>query len=363
LTTTSYANGATVSGNNLILAPADGTNGGVVTTGTQTFAGAKTFNSDLVVNTITIGRGKTSNSTSNEKNIAIGFSTLNNNTTGIENTAVGYRALIVNTTGSSNLAFGTNSLSANTTGSNNTAMGNGILTGNIGGGANTGVGSGALAANSNSSNTAIGYVALNANTGGNNNTAIGVAAMQYGTSGNYNTATGGAALQYTTGTYNTGIGYAASVLDGSTTTNATAIGNGAIASASNTIQLGNTAVTDVKTSGKITAAGAEFTKAATNSVAFDAGSSTSINFSNSNLAYTTATPQGFTLTGMKDGGTYTLAVQGSGTGTSSFSGTNPSGTTFNFTSLGNYAAVSGKHTLYTFVVMGTRVYFSMVSAQ
>ena len=45
---TSNANGATISGTTeLILTPADATNGGVVTTGSQTFAGAKTFNNDV----------------------------------------------------------------------------------------------------------------------------------------------------------------------------------------------------------------------------------------------------------------------------------------------------------------------------
>jgi hypothetical protein len=364
ITTTSYAAGATVSANSLILAAADGTNGGVVTTGTQTFAGAKTFNSDIVVNTITVGRGKTSNGTSNEKNIAIGLSTLNANTTGIENTAVGHRALISNTTGSSNLAFGTNSLAANTTGSNNTAMGNSIMTGNTGGGGNTGVGSGALQSNTNNNNTAIGYASLLNNNGGNNNTAVGVSAMQNNVSGTHNTAVGVDALKGTTGTYNTAIGFNARVLDGSTVTNATAIGNDANVSASNTIQLGNASVTDVKTSGKITAAGAEFSKAVTNSVAFNAGGSTSIDFSNSNLAYTSASPGNtFTLTGMKNGGTYTLAVQGTTSGTAGFT---ISGFTNVF--LGNYASISGKETVYTFIVMGVsgsggKVYISMVSQQ
>ena len=48
---TSNAKGATISGTSeLILTPADATNGGVVTTGAQTFAGAKTF-----TNTVTFG--------------------------------------------------------------------------------------------------------------------------------------------------------------------------------------------------------------------------------------------------------------------------------------------------------------------
>jgi hypothetical protein len=103
-----------------------------------------------------------------------------------------------------------------------------------------------------------------------------------------------------------------------------------------------------------------FDKAVTNRIAYPVPSNgTTIDFSQSNLAYTGATPGNtFTLQNIKDGGTYTLAVRGSGTGTSQFQATN-----FTFTSLGNYAATSEKHTLYTFVVMGTVVYYSMVSAQ
>jgi hypothetical protein len=68
-----------------------------------------------------------------------------------------------------------------------------------------------------------------------------------------------------------------------------------------------------------------------------------------------------TLTGMKDGGTYTLAVQGATSGTSAFSGSNPSSTSFTFKSVNNAATTTSKHTLYTFIVMGTTVYFSMVT--
>lgn len=44
------ANGATISGNTLTLQPASASFGGIVTDGTQTFAGSKTFNSTLTVN-------------------------------------------------------------------------------------------------------------------------------------------------------------------------------------------------------------------------------------------------------------------------------------------------------------------------
>lgn len=49
ISSTSNANGASITAGVLNLTPANATNGGVVTTGSQTFAGAKTFSSDLSV--------------------------------------------------------------------------------------------------------------------------------------------------------------------------------------------------------------------------------------------------------------------------------------------------------------------------
>ena len=46
---TSNSNGATISGTSITLTPADATNGGIVTNGTQTFVGAKTFSSTVTV--------------------------------------------------------------------------------------------------------------------------------------------------------------------------------------------------------------------------------------------------------------------------------------------------------------------------
>ncbi len=114
-------------------------------------------------------------------------------------------------------------------------------------------------------------------------------------------------------------------------------------------------------SGTAGGASLEVNGASTNSTAFDASSGTSIDFTKSNLAYTTASAGNFTLTGMKDGGTYTLAVQGATSGTAAFSGSNPSSTSFTFKSVNNAATTASKHTLYTFIVMGTTVYFSMVT--
>jgi hypothetical protein len=92
--------------------------------------------------------------------------------------------------------------------------------------------------------------------------------------------------------------------------------------------------------------------AATNTTASNAAGSTTIDFTLSNLAYTSNSPTSFTLNGIKDGGTYTLAVRGATSGTSSFAATG-----FNFLSINNGPTVSDKQTLYSFIVMGSTVYF------
>ena len=337
-------NGAIITGSTLNLTPADATNGGVVTAVAQTFAGAKTFSSDIVVSGLTIGKGKADTNAIRDKNTVVGTNSLSINTTGFSNTGVGTNALAANTTGSENAALGWGALKANSTGSGNLAFGQNTLGGNTTGAGNTAVGSAALEASNGNANTAVGGFALRSNQTGYNNTAVGYNAMNND---------GGT---FTSGYNNTAIGSSTNITSGKF--NSTAIGNGARVTADNTIQLGNTAVTDVNTSGKITAAGAVFTKAATNSTAFNASAGTTIDFSNSNLAYTTANPGAFTLTNLKDGGTYTLAVRGTSSGTASFTASG-----FTFVSLGNFSTIAGKKTVYTFVVMGTEVYFSMVSEQ
>jgi hypothetical protein len=109
-------------------------------------------------------------------------------------------------------------------------------------------------------------------------------------------------------------------------------------------------------SGTAGGASLEVNGASTNTAAFNGGAATSIDFTKSNLAYTTASAGNFTLTGMKDGGAYTLAVQGATSGTAAFSQAG-----FTFKSINNAATTASKHTLYTFIVMGTNVYYSMVT--
>jgi hypothetical protein len=100
----------------------------------------------------------------------------------------------------------------------------------------------------------------------------------------------------------------------------------------------------------------EVNGSATNSNAYNANSNSTINFALSNLAYTSASAGNFTLSNIKDGGTYTLAVQGSTSGTSTFTSSG-----FTFYSTNNSATTSNKQTLYTFIVMGSKVYFYMAT--
>jgi uncharacterized protein (TIGR02145 family) len=228
----SAVNGATITSGVLNLSPADATNGGVITAGTQTIAGGKTFSSDLTVNGITIGRGNGNQ----EYNTAIGKEALVANTSGRWNTAYGNTALKANTTGLSNTAIGLQALLKNTTGNYNNAMGDNALYNNT-------IGSG---------NIANGASSLQSNTTGENNIAIGFISLLKNTTGSANVAVGYQTLnKNTTGSNNTTIGNQADVLSVDLN-NATAIGNASKVGTSNTIQLGNTAVTSVNTSGNYT---------------------------------------------------------------------------------------------------------------
>lgn len=100
----------------------------------------------------------------------------------------------------------------------------------------------------------------------------------------------------------------------------------------------------------------EVNGAATNATALNSVASTAIDFSKSNLAYTTASAGAFILTNIKDGGTFTLAVQGASSGISIFTCTG-----FTFKYVNNGITSPNKHTLYTFLVMGTTVYVYMAT--
>ena len=161
---------------------------------------------------------------------------------------------------STNTAAGSDALSSNTTGGYNTAVGTGALQTNLTGGFNTSVGTNALLNNKGNYNIAVGSAALQNNTNGESNTAMGFVSNTSNTTGSKNTSFGNSALTTnTTGSNNTAIGAESNVF-ANNLNNATAIGYQAVVAASNTIQLGNTSVTDVKTSGTITAGAVTYPK-------------------------------------------------------------------------------------------------------
>lgn len=200
------ANAVSISGSVLNLQPADASFGGVVTTGTQSFAGDKTFVKDLTINALTFGKGGGSVS----DNLAVGLNSLQNNTTGGNNVGLGARTLQNNTTGSSNLAIGSNSLTANN-GGNNVAVGANCLQSNTSGSQNIGIGSLVLGTNNTGdSNVGIGYISLNANTTGTGNIGLGASSLQYNTTGSSNVGIGLSTLfNSTTGGDNVAIGSSA----------------------------------------------------------------------------------------------------------------------------------------------------------
>jgi hypothetical protein len=221
---------------------------------------------------VAIGNLSLFSNTSGFWNNAVGEESLNKNNTGSDNTSFGRRALFNNLDGQLNTAIGNESLFSNVSGQNNIAIGyrslfNNMYNDNIAigwsalysntsGEGNTGIGMSGLFSNTTGvKNTSLGKQALDANTTGNDNVGIGFDALDENISGSNNTSLGNNTLRTnTTGSGNTAIGYNADVASNNLT-NATAIGSGAMVSTSNTIQLGNTSITDVETSGKLTASG------------------------------------------------------------------------------------------------------------
>ena len=232
----------------------------------------------LTTNNLRIGNDALKNITNGIGNIAIGDGTMYNTNTGTANVGVGYKSMYNNTTGKNNTAVGSYTLYDNTTGNYNSAFGNLALVSNTTGNSNSAFGEGALRFNTTGKNNiAIGTNALANNTVGENNTASGQAALKNNTTGFYNAAFGTQSLQGNTdGYFNTAIGfYAGRYIGNSTDLNTTSdysvylgsvsrasaddaqneivIGYNAIGAGSNTVQLGNTSITNVKTSGTITA--------------------------------------------------------------------------------------------------------------
>lgn len=236
----------------------NGTVDGAIGTGTNYVGTRDNVPLNLIVNNQLAGRIEAASANANTM---FGYQSGNVNT-GIRNAGFGYQALLNNAAGQRNAAFGYQALTSNTTGNGNTAVGSTALSLNTTGGANAAFGTAALTNNTASNNTAVGNSALTANTTGSNNAAVGTQSLSSTTTGGFNSALGQGSLinnttgfnntgigmnalsTNTTGSSNTAVGYFANVSTNSLT-NATAIGANASVTASNTIQLGDAAVTTV----------------------------------------------------------------------------------------------------------------------
>jgi hypothetical protein len=92
-----------------------------------------------------------------------------------------------------------------------------------------------------------------------------------------------------------------------------------------------------------------------NASSHNAGSSMVIDFSKSNLAYSTSSAGDFILQNVKEGGSYVLAVKGGVSGLSSFSAI---GYILKLSS-NVLSTTAGTETLYKFTVIGDSIYVSM----
>ena len=162
-------------------------------------------------------------------NVFAGYNSGLNNGIGSQNTFIGSETGVSNLDGMMNSFLGRRAGFANTTGIENTFLG-------------------CYAGQSTTSgehNSFLGVTTGNSNTTGNENTFLGAHAGYFNTTGNNNTYVGNFAGQYTaTGSNNLYLGFNA---DGATSnlSNSIAIGSGSIVTASNTVIIGNTAMTSI----------------------------------------------------------------------------------------------------------------------
>ncbi len=143
-------------------------------------------------------------------NTAVGNFSLQSLTIGNNNTAAGFQALNKNAVGFENAAFGAGALNVNDSGNYNTAIGNNSLPNNKGGNYNSGVGYWSLFFQNGDNNSALGFSAGDYTSGSSEGTFLGTQTQA-----------------------------------GNNLNNITALGYGATVSGSNSVRIGNTAVTSI----------------------------------------------------------------------------------------------------------------------
>jgi len=211
--------------------------------------GGSALNANTIGNrNVAVGWQALAFNTSASGNVAVGYQTMHDNLTGDQNSALGYWALKGNSTGTSNSAFGYKSMEHTITGSSNSAFGSYALDSNSSGSYNSAFGNKSLEQlTSGNGNSAFGFTALQSLKSGGGNTAIGNSSMSNVTVGDFNTALGEGSGYGDHGVFNTSIGVWSGTAD--SLTNATSIGFSAFATESNSIQLGDSQIQKVRTSG------------------------------------------------------------------------------------------------------------------
>ena len=206
---------------------------------------------------VAIGAGTLEDLVQGENNVALGVDAMNESEFANQNTALGRNALFFsNQSGTITATLGDFSYTAS---KDNTAVGFGAMQNNNLGSFNVALGTYSLQNNGlGFNNTGIGLYTLQNNTDGVDNTAVGWGALMNSENSNGNTALGGHSGQYLadSSNNNTFIGNYSGVSEVNSNTqihNAIAIGAQATVAASNTIQLGNSSIVLVETSGVVSA--------------------------------------------------------------------------------------------------------------
>ena len=226
-----------------------GNNGSVTPSGHNLFIGKNAGNFSLGATATTVDHGSYL--------IGIGDDALSSAVTANWCVAIGYQALKNKTTGGGCYAIGYQSQLANVSGVYNVSLGTWTLFSNVSGGSNVAVGYRGLYNNTDSNNTAIGARSLFGKVAGGDNLAGGYYSGYNLTSGAQNVLLGSNSAMLTAAGGNLSsinnsvfIGYG-SRANASGQTNQIVIGHNAVGNGSNTVQIGNTSITKVYTSGKI----------------------------------------------------------------------------------------------------------------
>jgi hypothetical protein len=202
-------------------------------------------------NVLALGQNALNSTSTATSNTAVGTSAMQGNTTGEGNAAMGTNAMYFGQSGSHNAAYGFHALHQNVAGSRNNAFGSRSMQSSTAGSDNNSFGTQALYQTTGNGNNAMGNGALYGTTTGGLNNAMGYNALSGNTTGSGNTALGHDALKAnTTGSNNVAIGREADVAS-SSLSNAIAIGYQATVTNSNQIQLGNSSLEKVQTSGAL----------------------------------------------------------------------------------------------------------------